>query len=75
MRTKKVLTLQARGLQSLSPTPRELSNGLKTYCGGGYKGKGEKKIETRGKGGQLYPLGRGERKEGESKGSYNRGKE
>jgi hypothetical protein len=32
-------------------------------------------METRGKGGQLYPLGRKERKEGESKGSHNRGKE
>ena len=29
-----------------------------TYCGGsgGYKGKREKKMETRGKGGQLYTL-------------------
>ncbi len=32
-------------------------------------------MDTIGKGGQLYPLGREEREEGESKGSCNRRKE
>jgi hypothetical protein len=43
-----------------------------THCGGsgggsgGYEGKRE--MKTRGRGGQLRPLGRGERKEGRKEG-------